>query len=390
MATNAKNLAELLNTDTTVAVGDIADGSVTTAKLAADAVTTAKVTDGAITQVKTSGVGRGKNLIINGAMRVNQRGNATGVSSGGAYVLDRFLYDIGSSGTFSYTQDTSAPVGFANSFKVDCTTADSTPNYHLIVQKIEGQNVQHICKGTSSAKQITLSFYVKSNKTGTYSVNARDNDNNRFCHKSYTINAADTWEKKTVTFPADTTGAFDNDNLSSLHMEWWIAAGSTYNSGSTPGVWGANVNGNRAAANTVTIGTSTDDNWFLTGVQLEVGDTATDFEHRLITEELSLCQRYYYPYGLQDNDYGLANSLTGNANRAAVPYMPGLEMRATPTITFYHWDTGATGVLREFSSGTTRTISSQYGQGPSGGGYIQFSSNLSNPVLMTVKFDAEL
>ena len=303
-----------------------------------------------------------RNIIINGAMQINQRGNATGISSGGAYVLDRFLYDIGSSGTFSYTQDTSAPVGFANSFKVDCTTADSTPNYHLIVQKIEGRNVQHICKGTSSAKQITLSFYVKSNKTGTYSVNARDNDNNRFCHKSYTINAADTWERKIVTFPADTTGAFDNDNLSSLHMEWWIAAGSTYNSGSTPGVWGANVNGNRAAANTVTIGTSTDDNWFLTGVQLEVGDAATDFEHRSFGEELALCKRYYeksFDYGATPgvSNYNSTENWSvngdGSGNAIISPSFK-VEKRAASTMVAYR-ATGQTGSWDYQRNGATST-----------------------------------
>ena len=271
-----------------------------------------------------------RNIIINGAMQVAQRATSVAsVSASGVYrTVDRFFNDLGSSGTFTVSQASDGPVGFANSFKLDCTTADSSPNYHLFIQKIEGQNLQQIAKGTSSAKPITLSFYVKSNKAGTYSVNARDRDNNRFCYKSYTINSANTWERKSVTFPADTTGVLDDDNANSFDVEWWVAAGSTYNSGSTTGAWGANVNANRAAANTVNIGTSTDDEWLITGVQLEMGSTATDFEHRFFGEELSICQRYYMKetttrslYVYQDGSIYLRDNF----------YFP-VEMRANPTV----------------------------------------------------------
>ena len=296
----------------------------------------------ALSKIQFGNTGR-RNLVINGGMQVAQRGTSvTSVSASGVYrTVDRFYNDLGSSGTFTVSQATDAPTGFANSFKLDCTTADASPNYHLFIQKIEGQNLQQIAKGTSSAQPITLSFYVKSNKAGTYSVNARDRDNNRFCYKSYTINSANTWERKTVTFPADTTGALDNDNANSMDIEWWVAAGSTYNSGSTTGAWGANVNGNRAAANTVNIGTSTDDEWLITGVQLEVGSVASEFEHRSFGEELNLCHRYFYN-GLTSNGSGTYSIFpvnfrnhvsTGNNGHIAFTVALPQPMRTIPTLT---------------------------------------------------------
>jgi hypothetical protein len=273
-----------------------------------------------------------RNLIINGAMQVAQRATSVAsVSSSGVYrTVDRFFNDLGSSGTFTVSQASDGPTGFANSFKLDCTTADASPNYHLFLQKIEGQNLQQIAKGTSSAQPITLSFYVKSNKAGTYSVNARDRDNDRFCYKSYTIDSANTWERKSVTFPADTTGVLDDDNANSMDIEWWVAAGSTYNSGTTTGVWGSNVSANRAAANTVNIGTSTDDEWLITGIQLEVGDTATPFEHRSFGDELARCQRYYYQ--TQTNEHSVHTNRSynnGNTYYGTVTFPS--TMRATPT-----------------------------------------------------------
>ena len=196
MASNAKNLAELLNTDSTVAVGDIADGSVSTAKLADDAVTsaklgasavdatalasnavtTAKVADGAVTQAKTTGVGAGKNAIINGAMTVAQRGtSSTGLgTANGYFTCDRWRHVFsGTAGRLTSSQSTDAPVGFANSLKFACTTADTSiaaSEYFFFSQKIEGQNLQHFAKGTSSAKAFAVSFYVKGNRDGLFEM----------------------------------------------------------------------------------------------------------------------------------------------------------------------------------------------------------------------------
>ena len=290
-----------------------------------------------------------RNLIINGAMQVAQRATSVAsVSASGVYrTVDRFFNDLGSSGTFTVSQASDGPTGFANSFKLDCTTADASPNYHLFLQKIEGQNLQQIGKGTSSAQPITVSFYVKSNKTGTYSVNARDRDNDRFCYKSYTIDSANTWERKSVTFPADTTGALDDDNANSMDIEWWVAAGSTYNSGTTTGAWGSNVNANRAAANTVNIGTSTDDEWLITGIQLELGEQATPFEHRSYGDELAMCQRYCWkvsnstPTNQVGGDFAVGGSFYSNPTGylRAVIHFP-TEMRNPPSLvatgTFSH------------------------------------------------------
>ena len=304
-----------------------------------------------------------RNLVINGAMQVAQRATSVAsVSSSGVYrTVDRFFNDLGSSGTFTVSQASDGPTGFANSFKLDCTTADASPNYHLFLQKIEGQNLQQIAKGTSSAQPITLSFYVKSNKAGTYSVNARDRDNDRFCYKSYTIDSANTWERKSVTFPADTTGALDDDNANSMDIEWWVAAGSTYNSGTTTGAWGSNVNANRAAANTVNIGTSTDDEWLITGIQLEIGEQATPFEHRSFGDELQKCQRYFcktYNYsdaiGTIGSGYWTWTKTT--SQRWHIPLYQGHGMRGTPTIVAYNATTGTTGQYRNASDGTNHTV----------------------------------
>ena len=302
MATNAKNLAELLNTDTTVAVGDIADGSVTTAKLAASAVTTAKVADDAVTTAKlfAENLGR-RNVIINGAMEIAQRGtSATGKTGSGIYTVDRMALGIDSLGTWTVTQESLTSgaaynAGFKKAFRIDCTTADASPasSDNIFFQyKLEGQDLKTFRKGTSSAKQFTLQFWVKSNKTGTGQVLLQDKDNNRFVGKTYTISSANTWEQKILTFPADTTGAFDNDNNKSLEIEWALDAGSNFTSGTLPATWTTGSNTQRSV-NDFALGDSTNNDWAITGIQLEAGDTATPFEHRSFGEELALCQRYF-------------------------------------------------------------------------------------------------
>jgi len=276
-----------------------------------------------------------RNLIINGAMQVAQRGtSSTGFVGASAYLtVDRFKLENGSSGTFTVTQATDAPTGFANSLKFDCTTADSSPDYFLIVHRMEGQNLQHLQKGTSSAKKTTLSFHVKSNKTGTYQVNLRDVDNSRLIGATYSISSANTWEKKIVTFAGDTSGVLGNDNGNSLSLEWWLASGSTYNSGAVPTAWEAIANGDRAAGLNVAIGASTDDEFLITGVQLEVGEQATPFEHLSFGDELARCQRYYYETGAT-----AANDFAQKGYQAASQYASNTlphptSMRSAPTLT---------------------------------------------------------
>ena len=281
-------------------------------------------------QLPTTGPLSNRNLIINGAMQVAQRSTSeTGQTTLDGYVaLDRHRIQLSSSGTFTISQSTEAPSGFANSLKFDCTTADSSPDYVVFFQLLEGQDLQQVQKGTSSAQKLTASFYVRSSKTGTYQVNIRDLDNNRLVGASYTIGSADTWELKTVTFPADTTGAFGNDANASLQLEWWLAAGSDYTGGAVPTAWEARVNTDRAAALNVAIGASTADDFYITGIQLEVGEKATPFEHRSYGDELARCQRYFYAYELLGVTLVGGNTALCNGS----VYFP-VKMRAAPTLT---------------------------------------------------------
>jgi hypothetical protein len=192
-----------------------------------------------------------RNLIINGKMQVAQRGTSkTGITGSGYYTCDRF--DIGGTtfGTWTQSQDTDVPPaqGFANSIKFLCTTANASLGANSFLQmhqSIEGQNLQYLKKGTSNAESVTVSFWVKSNKTGTYIVNLYDIDNTRIIAKAYTINDADTWEKKTLTFAGDTTAAFDNDNGRSLDLSFGLCAGADFSSGTLQTTWAAANNSNR-------------------------------------------------------------------------------------------------------------------------------------------------
>jgi hypothetical protein len=243
-----------------------------------------------------------KNLVINGDMQVAQRGTSvTGVTAGGYLTADRWAFYVGTQGTWTQTVENDAPTGsgFRKSSKVLCTTADASPaagDYIIFQQILEGQNVQHVLKGTSSAKELTVSFWVKANVTGTYVINITDLDNTRAVAKSYTVNASATWEKKTIIFPADTTGAFDNDNAGSLRFTFWLGGGSNYTSGTLQTSWGSEVLANTASGVT-NLAAATNNYWQVTGVQLEVGSIATEFEFLPVDVELARCQRYYYRSG---------------------------------------------------------------------------------------------
>jgi hypothetical protein len=276
-----------------------------------------------------------RNLIINGAMQVAQRGTSvTGVTTNGYRTCDRMEINVSNLGTYTLTQESDGPDGFSNSLKIDCTTADASPassDYVFLAHKIEGQNLQHLKKGTANALPVTVSFWVKSNMTGTYQFNARDNDNVRYVSATYTVNAADTWEYKTLTLAGDTTGALDNDANESLKLEWWLDSGSNFNSGSTNTSWAAASNANRNSSTTVNIGDSTSNYFQITGVQLEVGDTATPFEHRSYGDELARCQRYYETGHHASYGYG-AHTGGGYCQRSTnVDYK--VEKRAVPTTT---------------------------------------------------------
>jgi len=313
--------------DDAIATADIADGSISTAKLANDAVTTAKVAD-------TVNLGR-RNLVINGAMNVAQRGTSvTGVTGTGYYTVDRFSTDLTTLATWSISQSTDAPEGFAYSLLHDCTTADASPaagDTFRLSYRFEGQDLQHLQKGTSSAKSCILSFWIKSNKTGTGQFNIRDIDNNRGINKTYTIDAAGTWEKKTILIEGDTTGTISNDNGSSFWLLWVFNSGTDNTSGTFNDAWHAFDWTDVNAAGTLDIGASTSDYVKITGVQLEVGDTATPFEHRSYGEELSLCQRYYQILANNLSDTIGASSKWSAGNNFVFIDLP-VEMRTQPTL----------------------------------------------------------
>jgi hypothetical protein len=282
-----------------------------------------------------------RNLIINGAMQISQRGDSTGITVAGYYGPDRFRTELSGLGTWSVSQSSTAPDGFGNSFKINCTTADASPataDYLVLYQHFEGKEVQRLKKGTSAAEKSTLSFWIRSNKTGTYQVNMRDNDNVRTIGRTYTIDAANTWEHKVVTFDGDTTGAYTNDVNLSMTIEWWLGSGTAFNSGAVPTSWEANDNTDRNAGSNVNLADSTSNELYLTGVQLEIGDTSTPFEHRSYADQLQACQRYYQFLDSISASGSGANLMyhryADGTNAYAVAYQYFTPMRTSPTISY--------------------------------------------------------
>jgi hypothetical protein len=279
-----------------------------------------------------------RNIIINGAMQVAQRSTSETSQTGPGYkTCDRFLFDIQNLGTWTIEQSTDSPAGFSNSLKATCTTADASPaagDYIMLSQRLEAQNLQHLAYGNSSAKQLTLSFWVKSNKTGSASFELIQIDNSlKLFSNSYTVSAADTWEQKTISIPADTAGAINNDNGHGLQLSWWLNSGSSFTGGSFQTTWGTNTSANRNVSN-LGVGGATSDYFAITGVQLEVGSVATPFEHRSYGDELARCQRYYKRTsassgGAYARMFPLVHMATNTVARCVVPLSPA--MRARPS-----------------------------------------------------------
>jgi hypothetical protein len=275
-----------------------------------------------------------KNIMINGDMQIAQRATSVANITTDTYnTTDRWRSVMSSMGTWTMSVENDAPTGsgFRKSTKMLCTTADASPSgadYVRLDQRIEGQNLQQIAKGTSSAKELSLSFWVKSNVIGTYIVSLYDNDNNRIVSKSYTINASATWEKKIITIPADTTGAFDNDNEASLLLMFRLGVGSNYTSGTLQTTWATYADANSAVGQ-VNLAAATNNYWQVTGVQLEVGPIATDFEFLPVQQELLMCQRYYIKF---NQGKGFIGGAGGNSNNSTLGRTLPTIMRATPTM----------------------------------------------------------
>ncbi len=343
-----------------------------------------------------------RNIIINGDMSIAQRGTSFAGANDDDYTLDRFRYDISGTDVYQFTisQDTDVPTGqgFAKSMKFDCTTADASldaDNFAIIHTRLEGQNLQYLKKGTSSAESTTLSFWVKSNKTGTYIAELQDSDNNRVICKSYTISSSDTWEKKTITFVGDTTGAFDNDNAASLRVNFWLLAGTQFTSGTLATSWESRTNANRAVGQ-VNLGDNTSNEWYITGVQLEAGTTASDFEFLPHDVNKHRCLRYFQDLAPKKNDCRIAIGENVNTNRTD-PVFQYVEKRANPSVTFsaantfslYHSNTSrdCTSLTADNFSEICGNLNANVSSGLTAGGANQFITNGTGSQLFV---DAEL
>jgi len=251
-----------------------------------------------------SGVSQlGKNLIRNGAMTVSQRGTSEasvfGSASGYGAWPDGYRSERSSgseSGRATFSQDSSGPAGISNSLKVEETTTDASPgaaDLYRVVTRVEAQNLQHLAFGDVAAKTITLSFWVFCNLTGEFTVTLNQPDASRMYSTTYTVNSANTWERKTITVPGDASGTINDDTGSGLEIGWMLGAGSNF-SGGTQGSWAATNNNMLAAGMTNNVLGSSSGDWRITGVQLEVGSVATDFEQEDYGTTLAKCQRYYW------------------------------------------------------------------------------------------------
>ncbi len=331
-----------------------------------------------------------RNIIINGDMSIAQRGtSATGLGNGdnGYHTCDRWrFFESGSpTAVFTMSQSTDVPTGqgFATSLKMDCTTAQASLGASDVIrieQRIEGQNLQYLKKGTSNAQKLTASFWVKSSKTGTFIVELNDSDNLRQISKSYTINSANTWEKKIITYDGDTTGTLDNDNANSIRFEMFLLAGTDFTSGTLATSWQANDNADRAVGQ-VNLADSTSNEWYITGVQLEAGTTASDFEFLPVDVNLQRCKRYYeksYPLinvpGADTDDGMLCIRIAGSFSNKPFPARFSVEKRNnSPTITLYS-KVGAVDNISNMGSGTNHTsndgITGVTQVGSTGFGYV--------------------
>jgi len=311
-----------------------------------------------------------RNLIINGAMQVAQRGTSFSSITANVYPVDRFFVrDVNSAaGEATVSQSTTTPDDFKNSLKIDVTTADTSlvaADQYKIEYRAEGQDVAHLNWGTSAAKAVTLSFWIRSNKTGNTQVAVLNSDNNRAYVATFSISAADTWERKELTIDGDTSGTWLTTNGIGLRLRWG-SYGSTYQTSSVNQWVGSQVMSRDDSP--INFFDSTDNELYLTGVQLEIGEQATPFEHRSFGDELAACQRYY-----TENSSASAYQAfipSGLTERQFYTFFP-VSMRANPTLT------------TTFSTGSvTNTII--------GTGEVKFVNSSSDFTISSWKADAEL
>jgi hypothetical protein len=321
-----------------------------------------------------------KPIIINGDMAVAQR--ATSVTSHNAVsytTVDRFK-TVCEVGTYTVIQESLTSgaaylAGFKNALRLDTTTAEATAGsageQTTIEQRIEGHNLQAFRKGNASAQTYTLAFWVKSNKTGSnFQVNLRDSDNSRQIGGTYNISTTNTWEHKVINYAKDTTGAFGDDNGSSLTIEWFLDGGSNYSGGAVPTAWEANNNADRNVTNFDLAG-STDNDWAITGVQLEVGTysatTIPPFQFEDFGDNLARCQRYFQ--NLADGtEKPFANGFFWEAQEFMAHASLKGTMRAEPTLEYVT----ASGYYAVLRNGAADALSALTISGSSSRSYIRY------------------
>ena len=241
-----------------------------------------------------------RNIVINGLHKISQRGtaNVTGLGDGdeGYPLTDRWRHTIGAgAGRYTASQEaiTDLP-GFATCLKIACTTPDTdiaASERFILEQRLEGQDLQQLKKGTSDAEPVTVSFYVKGHDSATYTVGLYDTDGRQV---GATFSVTTSWARQTVTFPGDTSGALADNNSAQLHLRFFLHGGSNYTSGTLATAWENATNANQISSSANSIFESDSATFFITGVQMEVGSVATPFEHLSHAESLALCQRYFY------------------------------------------------------------------------------------------------
>ena len=408
--TTAK-IADSAVTTAKIAAGAIGGGkigslAVTTGKLGNNSVTTDKITDQAVTLAKlphgtSSNDGKflranngadptfesvntrpGRNLVINGAMNIHQRGtssytvNSSGTNS--AYPVDRWkVANVNGSIVTSQGTDVPSGQGFAKSIKIVCSTTESSPSGETYIQYLpEARDFYHLAYGTSGAKTITVSFWVKSSLDATYGFYYYVPDAGpRVYQSTFTVNNQNTWEKKTITIAGDTGGSgFNNDTGIGAEIRIYLANGSNSSGSASQNSWGTNSSNRLPTATNFVSSTSND--FYITGFQIETGSEATDFDFQTSYDEMRQCRRYY----IQDSYGGIRNAINNNSDRIPLHVLDE-KMRATPS--------ASASSFTEFSSGTSRSISAFYVGGKQGGGYAQLTSSPSNGVYVFVNFDAE-
>ena len=276
----------------------------------------------------------GRNRIINGDMRIDQRNAGAAVTpTASGYTVDRWRYGVSAASKCTIQQNAGSvtpPVGFTTYLGITSTSAYSVGSgeANALSQKIEGFNTADLAWGTANAKTVTLSFWIYSSLTGSFGGSVRNSGGNRSYPFSYTVSSVNTWEYKTITISGDTTGTWLTDNSSGVEVIWGIGVGSTYSG--TAGVWAASDF--RSATGTINVLGTSGATFYITGVQLEAGSVATPFERRQYGQELALCERYYYAHTVVGSYAAIAIGAAYDANAVVLNISFKQTMRISPSL----------------------------------------------------------